>query len=415
MRQAIFAATLILLSVPSLAAEPPAPLDVHAASPLLDMHLWARKLASGRGELPALPGLPAAVEALRALDVQLGHPPMPFSPDWGVIDLQAVKSTTAGDFALAVSSLPESYAPRGGQPFPLRAGVVRLAEAYRLLEKPFLEQVWPWHQKMIERSTETLRRDLLPRSGEVFAEIHRTLGSPVPAQPIPVYLTAEAPYPGGATFALKEGGGLCLVGADASAGSQWLEVVIHESIHALDVSGESALDELRKRLEGLDSKPSRGEVWDFVHTVMFAQAGETVRRILVPGHRDYGEVDGYYPKVPAAAAVVVPAWQAWMRGSITREAALDRIVEGFRTQKSDEKEKGDPKAAPIQRSVERRVALAAAAATTAAASTAVSAPATTVATASATVAAAASAITAPVAAPLFAAATGDRHLHPLVL
>ena len=343
MRQALVAAILILLSAPCLAAAGPSPaLDVHTASPLLDMHLWTRKLASGRGEIPPTPGLAAAVDALHELDAQLGHPPLPFAPAWGVIDLEAVRSATAADFARAAAGLPETYAPRGGEPFPLRAGAVRLAEAYRTLEKPFLEQVWPWHRMIVERSAETLRRDLLPHGAEVFAEIHRTLGSPVPAQPIPVYLIAETPFPGGVTFALREGGGLCLVGADAAAGSQWLEIVIHESIHALDVSGESALDELRRRLEALDPKLSPRESWDFVHTVMFAEAAETVRRVLVPGHHDYGEMDGYYPKVPQAAAVVVPAWQAWMRGEITRDAALDRIVEGARS-----KEKGDPKVAPV--------------------------------------------------------------------
>lgn len=125
-------------------------------------------------------------------------------------------------------------------------------------------------------------------------------------------------------------------------GSQWLEIVVHESIHALDLTGESALDVLRQRLGMLDPRLPAREAWNVSHAVMFAQAAGTVRRLLAPHHRDYGEVSGVYTRLPKGAEVVAPAWQAWMRGEISRDAAIDRIVDGFRT-----KEKGGPQAAPV--------------------------------------------------------------------
>jgi hypothetical protein len=70
-------------------------------------------------------------------------------------------------------------------------------------------------------------------------------------------------------------------------------------------------------------------VHDFVHTLMFVQAAGTVRRVLDPGHKDYGDVDGYYAKVPRAAAVVVPAWRDYLDGKISREAAVEKIVAGM--------------------------------------------------------------------------------------
>jgi hypothetical protein len=84
------------------------------------------------------------------------------------------------------------------------------------------------------------------------------------------------------------------------------------------------------------------EVHDFVHTVMFVQAAGSVRRVLDPGHKDYGDVKGYYARVGRAGTVVVPAWRDYLDGKIDREAALARIVAGF----SKAKEKGDPQAAP---------------------------------------------------------------------
>lgn len=348
MRQTILALLLVLLSVPTLAQSPatsataPASLiEVRFPSPFADMHFWVRKLASSGGEVPALPGLQVAVEALREIEVQLRRPALPLAPIWGSVDQQALRANSAAEFSQVVAALPETLTLLGGISLP-RSGIVRLAEAYVLLEKPFLEQIWPWHRKMIEHASATLTQDLLPHTGEIYADVHRFLGFPVPTQPIPLHLVAEAPHPGGVTYVAEAGRGLCLVGVDAAAGSQWLEIVVHESLHALDLSGESALDALRQRLGSLDPRLAARDAWNVSHAVMFAQAAGTVRRVLVPHHRDYGEVSGVYSRLPKGAEVVAPAWQAWMRGEITREAAIERIVDGFRA-----KEKGDPKVAPV--------------------------------------------------------------------
>lgn len=351
MSKAILALLLVLLPLPALAQPPAAPatpvaepvslIEVRFPSPFADMHFWARKLASSGGEVPALPGLQVAVEALREIEAQLGRPALPLAPIWGAVDQQALRANSAAEFSQVVAALPETVALLGGISLP-RSGIARLAEAYVLLEKPFLEQVWPWHRKMIEHASATLDQDLLPHTGEIYADIHRFLGFPVPTQPIPLHLVAEAPHPGGVTYVAEAGRGLCLVGVDAAAGSQWLEIVIHESLHALDLSGESALDALRQRLGTLDPRLPAREAWNVSHAVMFAQAAGTVRRVLVPHHRDYGDVSGVYLRLPKGGEVVAPAWQAWMRGEIARDAAIERIVDGFRT-----KEKGDPKVAPV--------------------------------------------------------------------
>jgi len=350
MRQLLL--TLLLLLPASIlpAAEPQPPaapaassptIEVHPASPLVDMHFWVRKLASSTGEVPSMPGLATAVETLRELDSQLGRPSLPLAPVWGAVDLLLFRVSTAAELSTAAAALPETLTLPMVPPLP-RSGIVRLAESYVLLEKPFLEQVWPWHQKMIERAAETVRVDLLPAAGEVFGDLQRFLGASLPAQPIQLHLVAEAPRPGGVTFVAGTGSGLCLVGADAGVGSQWLEIVVHESIHALDLNGESSLDVLRQRLGTLEPRLPAREAWNVSHAVMFAQAAGTVRRVLAPHHRDYGDVSGVYTRLPKGAEVVAPAWQAWMRGEISRDAAIDRIVDGFRA-----KEKGDPKAAPI--------------------------------------------------------------------
>jgi hypothetical protein len=66
---------------------------------------------------------------------------------------------------------------------------------------------------------------------------------------------------------------------------------------------------------------------DVPHTLMFVQAGETIRRVVDPAHKHYGDVYGYYAKVPRATEAVRPAWEAHLRGELAQDAALDRIVE----------------------------------------------------------------------------------------
>jgi hypothetical protein len=107
------------------------------------------------------------------------------------------------------------------------------------------------------------------------------------------------------------------------------------------------LAELQRRLSQVPGTDPQ-EVHDFVHTVMFVQAAGTVRRVLDPSHKDYGDVRGYYARVGRAATVVVPAWRGYLDGKSTREEALTKIVAGF-SAGLPKKEKGDPKAAPSNR------------------------------------------------------------------
>ncbi|HKH46761.1 MAG TPA: hypothetical protein VKM72_19050 [Thermoanaerobaculia bacterium] len=109
MRQIIFALPLILLPASLPAAEPPSPIiEVHPASPLVDMHFWVRKLASSQEEVPSMPGLAPAVEALHELDSQLGRPSLPLAPAWGAVDLLFFRVLTAAEFSKAAAALPET-------------------------------------------------------------------------------------------------------------------------------------------------------------------------------------------------------------------------------------------------------------------------------------------------------------------
>jgi hypothetical protein len=311
-----------------------APLWELRIDPLADLHYWVRMLAFRPAERPDMPGLADALGALR----QQGDP-----RTWGIYDGSMIGASSAADLAKTAAELPESLQSRGGQTVLLREPMTRLAEGYGRLEGPFREKVWPRHREKAERADAYLRRHLLPRSAEVFADLARSLDVAVPATPIPVYVVAEAPFPRAFTFR-SQTGPFSVVAPEGAPGTLWDEIVIHETVHALDaLSGErGVIKDLRRRLSGILGASAQ-EVEEFAHTLMFAQAAGTVRRVLDPAHKDYGDVAGYYPKVPRAAAVVVPAWREYLAGGITRDEALDRIVRGF------EKGKGDPKVARAAR------------------------------------------------------------------
>lgn len=340
MRRTILTAALLLMTAPSnVWAEPPAPpaiLELRI-NPLMDLHYWVRKQAVEKGELPAMEGLPAAVATvLRVGDVLEGS--------WGLLDASFTEATTAEELARVAAQVPESITLRNGRTLPFRQSLADLAAAYKPVEKSFLATVWPRHREVVERASMALHKELLPKATEVYADLSRHLSVSIPKSPIPVYLVAAGPFPGAYTMR-SQGLPFSVVALEGEADSQWVEIVVHESIHGLDVlTGEgSVLAELRRKLGQVPGSNPR-EVHDFVHTLMFVQPASTVRRVLNPAHKDYGDVDGYYAKVPLAAAVVVPAWRDYLDGKITREAAVEKIVKGFTEGMA--KEKGGPAVEP---------------------------------------------------------------------
>jgi hypothetical protein len=146
---------------------------------------------------------------------------------------------------------------------------------------------------------------------------------------IPVYLVALAPQPGASTHRQRGGGGgVCIVGIDPGREGLMIETVLHESIHALDVSTdkqETVLNLLRSALREAGHTPRSATLRDVPHTLIFVQAGETVRRLIDPAHKHYGDVAGYYAKVPEEVAAVREPWTMFLDGRLGRQEAIREI------------------------------------------------------------------------------------------
>ena len=150
--------------------------------------------------------------------------------------------------------------------------------AYARLERAFREQIWPRHRKLIEQTRTVLTEKLLPKQAACFEYVLDRLGMQDPRLTIPVYLVAEGPTPGAFTHRRRGGGGVCFVSADSGSAALWPEIVLHESIHALDLATadqDTALQCVRKGLREAKIDPKDPLARDVPHTLMFVQAGET--------------------------------------------------------------------------------------------------------------------------------------------
>jgi hypothetical protein len=228
--------------------------------------------------------------------------------------------------------MPEQRKLRSGKTIAIRQPVLAFLRAYARLEPAFQKDVWPQHKAALEAAHRRLHEELVPRQAACFDYILKRLGMEDPRLDIPVYLVAEAPYPGGFTHRRRGRGGVCFVGVEHAGGSLLLEVVLHEASHALDIATldqDTAFQQLRAGLKQAGHDPRSPIYRDVPHTLLFYQAAETVRRLLAPGHKHYGDAIGYYAKVPQAIQAVRPAWDDYLDGKIARDAALKRILSQF--------------------------------------------------------------------------------------
>jgi len=293
-------------------------------SPVVDLHFYVRALAEGNSS--AVPeAYRRAVAVAEIVGRELG------GGRWGAMESNLGDCRTAAELRERFGTLPAEYRPRfgpEGKPIALRDLAVKMADEYSACEGHFLEHTWPDHQRIVQEDLRRIESDFIPQFDKLLADMLEHLGIADPQITVPIYLVAEAYFPGAFTMRTHEGTPVLFVQTRRPhhEGTLLFELILHESCHTLDMSSESVFSVLRKKLADAGVS-SRSDLYhDVPHTIMFVQAAETIRRFLDGNHKAYGDVEGYYRRVGFAGTMVPPVWIEYLDGKCTREEALDRMV-----------------------------------------------------------------------------------------
>ncbi|HLL74875.1 MAG TPA: hypothetical protein VK421_06385 [Pyrinomonadaceae bacterium] len=297
---------------------------------VLDLFYLARKHAANDSQkIEGIDASPELIAAIREMHREFGGW---FTPLWSMIDANLMVCQTADDATRELSDVPETINFRG-KSYRMREPALRLARALQAAEPQFLKTIWPAHKTVVEEATARLARTLKPKEQEFLAFFARHLLMDAPRASHPVYLVAEAQYPGAFTNYTRDSI-LSIVSVKTFPGTLLEENVLHEALHSLDVvagagqqggtGARSIFAELRDRLR--KAGVSERDLQDAAHFIVFVTAAEAVRQIIDPAHKHYGDVQNVYTRLPRSAPVV-PVWRDYLGGKLTRERALDLMIE----------------------------------------------------------------------------------------
>lgn len=193
------------------------------------------------------------------------------------------------------------------------------AEALRLAWDVYHAEVAEQREAIVREAIETrVRTTLVPKESECLAYVRDSLELDDTDDEFPVILTGSIAGPGAFTSLSDVTGAVCFVGVEKLRGTSLLETIVHEATHAMDgptSRSGSVLDRLRGAVANRD-------VW---HSLIFVQAGETIRRLVDPSHVHYGVTHTYYDRVPSSKPVL-EHWVAHLDGESDADTAIERIA-----------------------------------------------------------------------------------------
>ena len=308
--------------------EPKAPYRIDLrVSPLAELWFDLRSRAEDtRGQVDDSAPEASAVRAMHELGRTLGS-----ALAFGYVESLLEEATTGEELVELCETLPERetiLGRRGPREVELRRAATETALALAEVEAAWRETTWPARRNRLEHARLRLAAWLAsPRGREALTHFHGTLDFATRGTTVPLYLTTEAGWPGGVTHYSVNGGGVCFVSLEDRSDSTVLETCLHESLHGLDVRDEGSAN-LLARLDNMLTSKGLDEVSkrNWVHTLFFVHAADTIRTFFDAEHVPYGE-GGYYERLGEIAEVEVGLWEDLRAGNVSKEEVLQAIVE----------------------------------------------------------------------------------------
>lgn len=290
--------------------------------PFADLYFYVYRFSSSTDKPPDIEGLAPVVESARGIPLILT-----------LADQITFELDNAAAADAAFKQFPETFKTSKGETVALREKAVPLGRNLVAFEKTFNEKLWPEHKIRLEEAARKLERTFVPKEQEAFEYFTRHLGMDAAESTVPIYLVVETPWPGGFTmWGKNETRGVCVISVAKFDGSQLFTTVLHEAIHALDLETKGSgnvLVELRNRLLKAGFKEDDPEVRHGPHLLVFIQSSETVKRFLDPYFQPYTEGVFTRPGLQPLVRAELPSWTAYLDGKITRQQAVDQMVDAF--------------------------------------------------------------------------------------
>ena len=287
-----------------------------------DLYFYVYKLALATDKQTNVEGLGPAIEAARQL-------PFSLTP----VELIAFRTENAAEAAKAFAQVAETYKMKSGEVVPFREKGVRFGQSLVEVEKHFMHDVWPQHKLLLDKALAHVELTLVPKEQQCFDYLTRHLGMETAEQVVPMYLVAEMPWPGGFTMWGKDATrGVSVISVTAHQGSALNTTILHEAIHALDLETKgkgNVLVELEQRLLKAGFAADNAIVRNAPHLLVFIHSSETVRRHVDASYQPYGEGVFSRPALQSIMKVELPNWIDYLDGKISRDEALNRMVDAF--------------------------------------------------------------------------------------
>lgn len=292
--------------------------------PLTDLFMLVRSLAEQPdAEVPE--EMQRAVEIARGLQGDLRHPRA-----WTQLTAALDGCKDSDELVARYEALPaEMHTPGRDEPVALRERAGAFADALREAEPFFREAHWKQHKALLEQAASELREllDGEARSWDQYVLEHLQMKNP--QHSVNVLLTVDGPHPGAVTYRNARGKVVCFVALSSSKGTQRLETVIHEVIHAFDATTTdepTALTQMRSALRDEGIRWTDPFMRDLPHVLIFLQAAHTVRALVDPEHEDYGISSGVYEWMGEPATIAQQRWNDYIRGERDLPATIELIV-----------------------------------------------------------------------------------------
>lgn len=301
----MFAAFLLTLAAQSEAppqAEAQTRLEFQTSS-ALEYWMLTRAAAEGQTAALNLPGMAEAVDLLAGVD-RRGRRAL------SLADASVADTGSLAEAAEQLSAINSQW--DAGHPLAESMDVASSAlELLAASEASFRSAHWLPRQERLEEFGAELEEWTGPKWGEALQRIRSGLGVRDPKSAVTVYLCTSMPSPGGVT--LRAGEAFCVVSlADAEGDLRPLdmlaEIVIHESIHAIEhhaigTGPVPVTRQLRQRLAEQTETPQPLQQL-LPHAWIFALGDSVMRDIYQQEGPLYAEREGIYDRMGETAQML---------------------------------------------------------------------------------------------------------------